>query len=205
MANPLYKNNPGLRFLLHYWSRYCELQPWHIDWARRYIQVLPLLRKHQTLYLEGEKQKYVYLVVQGLLARVTMDPDSGKRKILSVALPGMALMTTPHLYSSTPSTGDIVVLRPKTTVVQIPYRAILEFKEQEPHIDTLIDILSNKKKKQMTVSSRILHERDPFTRYLLFAKDMPEIHRILMHGETAEILGISLSSAQRYYKYWLNS
>lgn len=201
---PIRTNNPGLCFLLQYWQRHCTLEPWHTDWARRHIRVPDSLRKGQPLYTHGEKQKNVYLVARGLLARVRYD-DRGKRQILSIALPGMALMTTDHLYSGTPSDGDIVALRSSSLVVQIPYPAIVAFKEQEPQLNTLLSILTNKKKKQMTALSRILRESNLATRYLLFAKEMPELHRILTHDERAEIIGISLSSAQRYYKYWLHN
>jgi CRP-like cAMP-binding protein len=101
--------------------------------------------------------------------------------------------------------GDIIVLRPDTLIIQIPYNAVLAFKEQEPQLNTLIAVLTNKNKKQMSALSRIMHEREPFRRYLLFANDMSQIHRNLTHTETAEILGISLSSSQRYYKRWLES
>jgi CRP-like cAMP-binding protein len=203
MKKNIRKNNRGLRFLLQYWQRYCTLEDWHTDWAKRHIHVLSK-RKGDILYYDGEKQKRVYLVAKGLLARVRYD-DSGKRQILSVALPGMALMTTEHLYSDTPSVGDIIVLRPDTLIIQIPYNAVLAFKEQEPQLNTLIAVLTNKNKKQMSALSRIMHEREPFRRYLLFANDMSQIHRNLTHTETAEILGISLSSSQRYYKRWLES
>ena len=193
---PIRTNNPGLRFLLQYWQRHCTLEPWHTDWARMHIRVPDSLRKGQTLYTHGEKQKNVYLVARGLLARVRYD-DRGRRQILSVALPGMALMTTDHLYSRTPSKGDIVVLRSNSTIIEIPYRAVLEFKEHEPQLNTLMDILTNKKKKQMTAVSRIMHEADPFTRYQLFAHDMPDLQSTLTQIEQADLLGIGKNTVQR--------
>ncbi len=195
-------NNPGLRFLLQYWQRHCTLEPWHTDWAKQHIRVRDRLRKGQALYLEGDRQQHVYLVARGLLARVRYD-DSEKRQILSIALPGMALMTTDHLYSRTLSMGDILVLRPASLVIQIPYRAILEFREYEPRLNTLISILTNKKKKQMTALSRIMHEPDPFTRYLSFAQGMPDIQAVLTQIEQAELLGIARKTVQRAQYYLL--
>lgn len=204
MKRSIRKNNPAFHFLLQFWQKHCRLEKGHVDWAKQHIYILDKVRKEETLYLDGDKQKNVYFVARGLLARVHDDTETGKRQLWSIALPGMALMTTKHLYSHTPSSGDIIVLRPGTLVIQIPYWAILEFKEQEPQLNTLIGILTNKKYKQMTALSIILRETDLYTRYVAFADDMPELHRVLTHGETAEITGISLSSAQRYYKHWLN-
>ena len=200
---PLRNNNPGLRFLLAYWQRYCVLEDWHISWAKRHIHIVAGLHKGDTLYLEGEKQKHVYLVARGLLARVRHDEDTDKRQILSVALPGMALMTTSHLYSNTPSAGNIVTLRTDSIVVQIPYRAIREFKEQEPQLNTLIAVLTNKKKKQLTALSGMMHEPDSFARYLLFAKDMPEVQEVLTQVEQAALLGIARKTVQRAQYYLL--
>lgn len=195
-------NNPGLRFFLQYWQKYCTLEGWHIAWARQHIYVLPYLERGQSLYYEGDKQKYIYLVADGMLARIGHN-RRGTRLIYSVATPGLAMMTTAHPHSRTPSKGDIIALRSKTLVIQIPYRAIIDFKPQDPHISTLNHILLAKKKKQISTLSRIMHEQEPLARYFLFADEMPELHRNLSHVEVAEILGISLSSAKRYHKLWL--
>ncbi|NGF56526.1 Crp/Fnr family transcriptional regulator [Parapusillimonas sp. SGNA-6] len=192
-------NNPGLCFLISYWSRYCTLEPWHTDWAKQHIRVPDSLRKGQALYLEGERQKNVYLVARGLLARVRYN-DKGKRQILSVALPGMALMTTDHLYSRTPSKGDIVVLRSNSIIIEIPYRAIKDFKEREPHIDTLIDVLGNKKRKQLARLRSVTHGHKPYLCYQHFITQMPDLFQTLKHAEVADLLGISLSTVLRGYK-----
>lgn len=202
----LRKNNPGLRFLIDLWSRHCPLEPWHVEWARSHVQVSALSRGDE-LYLEGERQQQVYLVTQGMLGRVLyrLPPEDDdrpmKRHILSVALPGMALMTTHHLYTDSPSRGDIVSLRSHTRVIQIPYRSILDFKEQEPHIDTLIDILSNKKRKQLSKLREISAGVPPFERYLHFAEEMPELHEVLTQKEIAELLGISKTTIQSAHHY----
>lgn len=187
-------NNPGLRFLISYWSKYCTLEPWHTDWARRHIRIPDSLRKGDVLYLDGDRQKNVYLVARGLLARVQY--HDGKRQILSIALPGMALMTTDHLYSRTPSKGDIVVLRPHTIVIEIPYRAIRDFKDREPAIDTLIDVLGNKKRKQMATLRSATLGIKPFESYLRFVNELPELHHALTQTEAAQLLGISKTTLQ---------
>src|SRR5690606_22014299 len=126
--------------------------------------------------------------------------DRGRRQILSVALPGMALLTTDHLYSRTPSKGDIVVLRSNSTIIEIPYRAIKDFKEREPHIDTLIDVLGNKKRKQLARLRSVTHGHKPYLCYRHFVTQMPELFQTLKHAEVADLLGISLSTVLRGYK-----
>lgn len=197
MKKTIRTNNPGLCFLIAFWSKYCTLQDWHIEWARTHVKVQSELKKDQYLYLQGEAQKNVYFATKGMLARTDYHPDTGKQRILSVALPGMALMTTDHLYSHTPSKGDIVVLRSRSRIVEIPYRAIREFKEKEPHIDTLIDVLGNKKRKQMMALRRIMFEPDAFKRYLQFEKDMPQLTEILTQIEQAQLLSIGRNTVQR--------
>ena len=64
------------------------------------------IKKGELLYYEGDNSKIVYLVNKGAIGRVTQDNLSGKRQIMTVALNGMALMTTNHLYSDTPSKGN---------------------------------------------------------------------------------------------------
>lgn len=194
-------NNPGLRFLLQYWQKYCTLDDWHTQWARRYIRVRSKCRRYDSLYAEGERQKNVYIVARGLLARVRYG-DRDKRQILSVALPGMALLTTDHLYSHTPSKGDIIVLRSNALVVEISYRAILEFNEQDPQLHTLMSVLTNKKKKQINTLRQISLHQKPSDTYPLFAKEMREVHQILTNQECADLLGISIDTVRRAKKKW---
>src|SRR5690606_41259371 len=97
-------NNPGLRFFLHYWQKYCTLQDWHISWARQHLHVRAPLRKGTLLHQEGETQTHVYLVAQGPIARIEYT-EAGARRIRSAALPGLAPMPTGHLSSRTARTG----------------------------------------------------------------------------------------------------
>lgn len=196
-------NNPGLQFLIQYWQRYCTLDDWHVEWTRNNILVRNKLRKGDPLYLEGEKQRNVYLVARGLLARVMYDEERENRKILSIATPGMALMTTSHLFSRTPSKGDIVVLRSGTLVIEVPYNHILQFKEQEPHLNTLISVLNYKKKKQISSLLDVMREQDPFARYLLFASHLPDLAIILTQIEQAQLLNISRKTVQRAQTFLL--
>lgn len=198
-------NNPSLGYLIDFWSKYCVLEKWHVEWARMHLHIPSGLRKDEVLYAEGEHQSNVYLVTKGLLARIQVDTATDKRKIFSIALPGMALMTTDHLYSATPSIGDITVLRSNSLVIKIPYQAIKAFKENEQHIDTLIDVLGNRKRKQIMVLRRVTHGLKPFESYLHFADEIPELHRILTNQECADLLGISIATVKRANKTWINA
>lgn len=190
------KNNRGLRLLLALWSKHVPLTAWHEAWASANVRIRRGFRRQDVLYEEGQRQKNIYLAIEGLLARVSFDPSNGRRQILSVALPGMALMTTDHLYSSTPSKSDICILRSNTIVVQIPYAAIKNFYEQEPNLSTLINVIGNKKKKQLAALRRISLDPHPVSACTQFLRDMPELHQVLTQQEIADLLGISRSSVQ---------
>lgn len=190
-------NNPGLRFLANYWEKYCTLSDWHEEWARNNITVHSKIQRNATLCYEGDKQRNVYLVARGLLARVMYNEERENRKIHSIATPGMALMTTSHLFSLTPSKGDIEILRSNTLIIEIPYRAIREFNEQEPQLNTLISVLSNKKKNLIIKLLHAKHKRKPFEVYLDYATYIPELQKILTNQESAQLLGISIDTVYR--------
>jgi len=139
----------------------------------------------------------VFFVCEGILARVNYVEynDRIKRTITSIALPHFALTSTSHLYSRTPIGGDIVALR-SGTVVEIPYGAILSLKETEQAVDTLSNILINRKKRQLETYLKVIHSTSPFQRYLLFDQLMPEIRRVTNQNEQADYLGISRRTVQ---------
>lgn len=195
-ARGLRQNNPGLQSLLQFWARYCALTSWHEAWARRHIEVIPV-RRGDMLSWEGDRQKMVYFVCKGMLGRVTETENGNpiKRQITSIALPGFALMTSTHLYRNTRHEGDIVALR-SGIIVAIPYKAIKTYKEEEPMVETLIDILINKKKRQLETHVQILRTTSPFQRYLLFDALMPEIQSATSQQEQADFLGISRRTVQ---------
>ena len=189
-------NNPGLRFFLHYWQKYCTLEDWHISWATQHLVVHTSLRKGTVLYHDGDKQTNVYLVAKGAIARVAYH-ENDTRRIRSVALPGMALMTTGHLHSRTASKGDIIVLHAQTMVLEIPYRPIIEVSQYEMQAKILQSVLTTKKTKQATRLSRVLQENDPIKRYMLFNEELPELRNVLTQVEQAQLLSISRVTVQR--------
>lgn len=119
MKRLLRSNNPGLRFLLQFWQKHCDLEDWHHNWARQSIRVHSKIRAGSALYYEGEKQKNIYLVADGMLARVGHH-QRGNRLIYAVATSGMAMMTTAHPHSHTPGKGDILALRSNTLSWRYP-------------------------------------------------------------------------------------
>lgn len=193
------KNNRGLQFLLALWGKYGELTPWHEEWARRHIEVIKV-KRGDVLSWPGDRQKKVYFVCTGMLARIAEANEQHKRQIMSLALPQSALATSTHLYRNTPHEGNIVALR-AGIIVAIPYKAIRAYKEDEPMVETLIDILINKKKRQLETHVQVLRTTSPFQRYLLFDALMPEIQSATSQQEQAEFLGISRRTVQeaRYF------
>lgn len=189
-------NNPGFNYLLHFWQQYYTLEDWHIEWATQHIQVKNNLKKGTTLYYNGQMDKTVYLVARGMLAMVSYD-EKGNRSIHRLATPGMAFTTTQHLYSTSPHGMDIVVLKANTLLVQITYKHILQFKEKEPGLNTLMNVLISKKKKQITKLLCIMREQDPFARYLVFVQELPYIASQLTQNEQSQLLNISRATVQR--------
>ena len=190
------KNNRGLRLLLEFWSRFGEPDNAHCDWLLRHARVLPV-KRGQILQLAGERQRAVYFVCEGLLARVghTVQGEVLKRNIYSIALPGFALTSTSHLFSRTLHNGDMVALR-SGTIVMISYAALIEARKTDALIGTLINVLIHKKKRQLEIYLEVIHSTSPFQRYLLFAKHMPDIKAILSQQEQADFLGISRRTVQ---------
>ena len=195
-------NNPSYLALLRFWKKHCLLEKWHIDWLKQNIEVIPALSKDEILYLEGERQKNLYFVSRGALARIRYDSNY-KIYILSLALPEMAMMSTAHLYSHTPSIGNIIVLRSNTRVVRISYKAIKSV-QHIPEMNTLISILNNKKKKQLA-QLRILSTINSATdRYLYFIKNLKDLKTQITHKEVVQLLGISKASIFRATNTWRN-
>src|SRR5690606_36994704 len=116
-------------------------------------------------------------------------------KITSIAIPHLSLTSTSHLYSHTPTRGDIVALR-SGIAIAIPYEAIVDFKESEPTIETLTDVLTNRKKRQLETYLKVIHSTSPFQRYLLFDQLMPEIRSVTSQNEQADFLEISRRTVQ---------
>jgi CRP-like cAMP-binding protein len=153
--------------------------------------------------LEGQKQKDVYFVSQGALARIIYDSNY-KMHILSIALPEMALMSTAHLFSPTPSVGNIIALHANTRIIRIPYKALKHVQQDIPEVNTLISILNNKKKKQLAQLRIVSSISSTIDRYLYFAENMKNLKIYLTHKEAAQLLGISINSIYRALIKWRN-
>lgn len=195
------KNNPSYQYMVRFWSKYCELEDIHLQWLKKHADIRSNLKRGQVLHFDGDPQKIVFIVTKGLVGRVTESEKTGKRKIISVGIPGMALMTTKHLYSSSPSIGSLIVLRSGTEIVSFKYRSILEFRIIERNTDILIGVFTNKKKEQLNAFRRIALEESAFDKCLLFTKEFPLFFQILSHQEIADILSISKRTVQAVSSY----
>lgn len=191
-----YKHNPktGLKRLFDFWGKYHAIDNFHYQWAKDNLKVKVVKRGEQLNPTERHLEM-TYFVATGLLARIVESPESGRRKIMSLAIPNMALMTTHHLYTHNLHHGNIVALR-SGIIITIPHAVLRQFQEQEKSIDTLIDVLSNKKKRQLALLRRATLGYSPFERYLNFAKLLPEIKAVTTQIEQADLLGISRHTVQ---------
>jgi len=184
----------GLKLLLDFWGKYHTIDNFHYQWAKDNLSVRTVKRGEQLNATEHHSEM-TYFVATGLLARIEENPDTGKRKIMSLAIPNMALMTTNHLYTHNLHPGNIVALR-SGIIIAIPHLILRQFQENEKSIDTLIDVLSNKKKRQLALLRRATLGHSPFERYLHFAKLLPEIKAATTQIEQADLLGISRHAVQ---------
>ena len=79
----------AINFLIDYWGRYSNLDDWHMEWIQRYVRVR-VLKKGELLYIEGESQSRVFIVMEGLLFRNILREDNKcrfyKRYLLFVRL-----------------------------------------------------------------------------------------------------------------------
>lgn len=134
---PKQRNSAGLKRLIAFWSRYCTLDSFHVQWIHRRAEIIRV-RRGDVLCYQGELQRNLFFVLEGVLAKTTTRQHLGRerRRILRIALPNAGLSTTAHLYSHTASNGNIVALR-SGTVLRLPYKAVLELKLAEPAIGTL--------------------------------------------------------------------
>lgn len=182
----------GLKLLLEFWSRYHKLDNFHYQWAKDHLKTI-YVRRGDDLDLSATTS---YFVARGLLARVEEDPITGKRKIMSLALPNMALLGTVHLHSHQVQAGKIIALR-AGILVTLPHAMLRQFQAIEKSVDTLIDILNNKEKRQLTLLREATLGYSPFERYLNFARLLPEIKAVSTQMEQADLLGISRDTVQQ--------
>jgi CRP-like cAMP-binding protein len=218
-TSALRTNTNAFKFLIEFWTKHCELTKAHKDWALRHIHILQLKRGHRC-YLEGDMHKTIYLVTSGALARVHIteaasakDSEEGnknvagqkkknavkknKRRISSIATPGMALMTTRHLFSNTPSKGEIVALHANTVILAIPYNAVRPFVAVDPCVTILNNMVLHKKKKQLGDLIYVLQSGEGTQRLETFREEMRELYDILSYQECADFIGISVPTVKR--------
>ncbi len=184
----------ALTLLFDFWGKYHTIANFHYQWAKDNLKIRAVKRGEQ-LTQAGHHLDMTYFVAKGLLARVEENPETGKRRILSLAIPNMALMTTHHLYTHNLHKGDVVALR-SGIIIAIPHHVLRQFQEQEKSIDTLIDVLGNKKKRQLILLRQATLGCSPFDRYLNFSRLLPEIKAVTTQQEQADLLGISRHTVQ---------
>lgn len=185
------------------WNNYCftEITISERELFLSRTKVL-LVSKHESLFIPSDERHYIFFTVEGLLAQTTLQEEGDKRPLLAIAPPRHALMTTYHLHNLSGATREIIALRP-SVVIQIPYRFALEYYEglENKNFRTLINVLKNRKNKQISQLREITFYEDIFVRYSLFCIYFPHFLAILQHQEVADLLNFSLSSAKRASKY----
>ncbi|KKX47299.1 hypothetical protein L950_0227240 [Sphingobacterium sp. IITKGP-BTPF85] len=104
-----------------------------------------------------------------------------------------------HYYSQSPALGDIVAIKPGI-VLQIPYKKIKSYRNNDKGIDTLLQLLIHKKKYQLD-HFRVMDAISLATDRLFYLADqLPELYRNLTYNELARLLHVSESSIYRAKK-----
>lgn len=188
------KHTAAIALLLQHWSKFGNIEPYHREWAKQYCNYF-LCQRNDWVYAEGWTDELVFYVCSGILARVTYDAQD-HRHILSVGLPGMAMLSTEHLYSPTQAEGSIIALR-KSTLLSIPYRAVKDLKEKEKSLDSFINALNNKKRRQLARLRSTSLITPLSQRYIQFAQRLPELRKNLTQVEQTELLAISRNTIVR--------
>src|SRR5690606_5326440 len=101
--------------------------------------------------------------------------------------PHMGLFTTMHFFSSSPALGDMVCLR-SGLLLKIPYKAIAPYRQHEKAIDTLLDLLVQKKKQQLDHLRVMGSIPGAIHRYFYFADHLPQLYHTLRQTDQARLL-----------------
>lgn len=191
-----YSEKEALLTFYTYWAKlHPELEDFHKRWLLKNGEIIPMTRG-QILSETPHMQSTLYIVLIGILAKERYCPDRDERLIMTVALPHMGFFTTMHFFSRSPALGDIVCLK-SGLVLKIPYKAIGPYRNQEKAIDTLIDLLVNKKKYQLDHLRVISTLPNITSRYFYFGDHLPSLYNTLSQSEQSRLLLISERSIQR--------
>lgn len=189
----------AVQALINHLGKFGTVQPHHEIWIDRHAQY-KVYPKDTCLHEEGSRAEKFFYICSGMLARTTHveHPKTKKiiRKILSVGLPQMGILTTDHLFTSTQNAGNIVTLRP-SQILTIPYHRLKAMKEDDRLFSALMDALSNKKKRQLHKLRRIDVMKDPAAIYTEFVNLLPELDNLLLQNEKQDLLQISRSTIHR--------
>lgn len=194
-----YTEKEVLQDFYTYWKKiYPPMEDFHRNWLEKNAQMLRV-KKGQVLYESDDQQENLYIVLRGLLVKERYTACNDNKQILTVALPNMGFFTTMHYYSQSPALGDIVAVRPGI-VLQIPYKKIKPYRNNDQGIDTLMQLLINKKKYQLD-HLRVMDGINLATDRLFYLADnLPYIYRDLAQNELARLLHVSKSSIYRAKK-----
>ncbi|MGN0019979.1 MAG: hypothetical protein ACI35Z_04235 [Sphingobacterium hotanense] len=186
--------NKDFQFFIEVWKKSQHISEYHVTWAQSQCKIFTT-RRNQNISVFVNKSHCLYFVCSGLLAHCLALP-SGKRKIMNLAYPGMALATTVHLYSTKRICGDLISLR-SGTILALPYTSLLASFQEDITIHRLISFLQNKQLRFLYKLRNICWSLIPSERYRLFIVLLPEVSMRTSQYEQADLLGISRSCIQQ--------
>ncbi|SEN69632.1 cAMP-binding domain of CRP or a regulatory subunit of cAMP-dependent protein kinases [bacterium A37T11] len=183
------------QYVYNFWQGHSPLTKSNRDWLNDEFTLLPTLLKNTILYEEGSEDAFGYIVVEGMLAGVSLD-DRGNRRIHRIATGSNCMLTTRNLYTDHKIGMDIIALR-NTVVLQIPVDALKSSKETIKEVDILTDVWREKRLKQLAVHNALLLKENELERCKAFMLLCKELDGVLTIKERAEYLNVSETTVKR--------
>ena len=194
-----YKEKESLQDFYTFWQQiFPALEDFHTAWIAKNAKVLHL-KKGQILFEAPEEQKNLYIVLRGILVKEIYSVAGDKKQILAVAMPMMGFFTTMYYDSQSPALGNIVAINQGITL-QIPYKKIKPFYNNDKGIDTLLNLLIGKNKDQLDHLRFMDTNSTIKDRLFYLAGHLPELYHNLTQNELARLLHVSESSIFRAKK-----
>ena len=191
----------AVTFAMTQWNKYVATEKFHEEWIWRHAELLDLKKGQKITDVLHDFVPAAFYLVEGLMARSTVQENS-KRKLISICLPGNMLLNTSNMESRNPLSGDIVSLK-RSLLLYSPNSKILPYKTIDPVFVNYLNVLREKKLKQMRIHTELLQEESPSKRFVKFTQLLPDIYRATIQKEQAEYLEISRATVAFAKKHLL--
>ena len=191
----------AVTFAMTNWNKYVATEKFHEEWIWRHAELLELKKGQKITDVLPDFVPSAFYLIEGLMARSTVQ-ENGKRKLISICLPGNMLLNTSNMESKTRLNSDIVALK-RSMFLYTPHSKMVPYKDSDPVFVNYLNVLREKKLKQMRIHTELLQEESRSKRFVKFTKLLPDIYRATIQKEQAEYPEISRSTVAFAKKHLL--